>query len=303
MPPDAEVNELAAAIAGEANPTIVEKPDSAGPDGKPASKGEGQDASTSLGEGNVTGEAESKEQKPEGEGGQEGGEVDPLKGLDLKALLEHPQLGPLLNSWADRAGAAQVAAALERERESIRSQAELTVDERHQDEHFSGMSREDIAAEIASDEKAALAYAEYEERRQAASEPNPDAIAAASQVYAYATRVASVSRVINDSELSVEAKAELAPENFTHLGTEGIVVWEKAVFEAMVSHEAGQHAQRLLDEKWETYQQEKLAEGDETATAPTAAGRRTTNLPGLIETPSEVLLEDALTRGSKPGNK
>jgi len=299
--PDIEVSELAAAIAGEAIPTIVEVSGSAGPDGKSASKGE-EKSPTSQGEDESEGEPESKGQKPGDEGEQEKTEPDLLAGLDVPKLLGHPVLGPLLNSWADRAGAAQVAAALERERDSIRSQAESTVDERHQDEHFSGMSREDIAAEIASDEKAALAYAQYQQRRQAASEPNPDAIAAASQVYAYATRVASVSRVINDSELSVEAKAELAPENFTHLGTEGIVVWEKAVFEAMVSHEAGQHAQRLLDEKWETYQQEKLAESDGTPTAPTVAGRRTANLPGLIETPSEVLLEDALTRGSQPGN-
>lgn len=303
MPPDDELSQLAASIAGEELPVIVEGKDSVSAPDKSASKENEPDAQASSGDDEA---GDDTKDKP-GEGEDEGGQEDPLKDLAgntdgaLKVLLEHPTLGPLLNQWNDRSAAAQVTAALERERPTIEADAKRTAAEKAEDEHFSSMTQEQISEEIAGDEEAATAYARYQQRRQSGQAPNPDAIAQASQVYSYASRVAAVSSLLEESELTAETKESLKPDHFTHLGTEGIREWEKAVFQAIVSHEATGLAETQLNEKWDAYKDEHLAEIDGERPA-VVSGRRDGPMPGLVETDSGILLERALSKKPKKGS-
>lgn len=295
--PDPELSQLAAQIEGL--PDIIEGKDSAPSPDKPVSEGE----PSPKGEGEPKGKDEPEDG---GDGVDKGEQEDPLKDLAadtagaLKTLLEHPVLGPLLNKWLDRGAAAQVTSALERERPTIEADAKRTEAERVEDEHFSSMTQEQISEEIASDEEAATAYARYQQRRQAGKAPNPEAIAQASQIYSYASRVAAVTSLLGESELSPEVKETLKPDNFTHLKAEGIREWEKAVFKALVAHEAGGLSEKALEEKWEAYKEEQLAEMDGERPA-IVSGRRDGPMPGLIETPSETLLERALDKKPKKG--
>ncbi len=311
---DAELTALADAIGQEGLPDI-ENPDPVlTPEQKAAAEKEAA-ASKPPGEGDDKPPA-SKGTDGEGEGEGEGGEKagdgelgDPLESLVkdegfLKVLLEHPTLGPKLQHWADNAGDAQVASALERERPSIEAQAQRTAAEREEDKHFSEMSPEEIHEEIAKDDKQAAAYARFQQRKESAGQPDQEGIVKASKIYAYASRIQSVQRVLRDSGLSAEAKAELAPEKFTHLGSEeGVIAWGSAVFQALVTHESDKGLQGLFDEKWEAEKEERLVELDGNR-PPTARGRGTAPTPDLMGTPSEELLEDALSpTPQKKGSK
>ncbi|KKM04746.1 hypothetical protein LCGC14_1761150 [marine sediment metagenome] len=308
-PPDQEAKDLAelgAQIRGEALPTIVEGKDSVSPKGGEA-PGEKE---TPEGEKPVDSQEKSQ---PEGEGGKKpgegeegGGQEDPLKDLAgnkdaLKVLLEHPDLGPLLNSWNDRSAVAQVTSALERERPNIEANAKELEATRLEDAHFSEMTQEQVSEEITGDEKAAAAYARYQQRKEAGEAPNAQAIAQASQVYSYAVRVASVSSMLEDSELTAEVKETLKPEHFTHLKAEGIREWEKAVFQAIVDHTAADLTKEQLEEKFEAYKEEHLAEIDGERPA-VVSGRKDGPSPDLIKTDSGTLLEGALSKISKKGS-
>lgn len=305
--PEAEVAQLAAQIAGEADPTIVEGKDSVSPQDQPPPKGKepkpetkGDGTPASKGEEKVKGEGDEEPEEGEGKGEQE----DPLKDLAadakgaLKVLLEHPDLGPILNKWADGAAVAQVTAALERQRPITEAETKQAEAERAEDAHFSGMTQEQITEEIAGDERAATAYARYQQRKESSGTPNAEAIAQTAELYAYTSRIAAVKSTLEESELSAEVKESLKPEHFTHLKAEGIREWEKAVFKAVVAHEATAMAEKLKEEGWEAYKEEHLPEIDGERPA-VVSGRSTGPLPGLIETPSETLLESALSGKSK----
>lgn len=303
---DPEVAALAAAIAGEEVPVMIEGKESVSEQGKPASEGkppEGDGAAASEG----TAKPAEGEEKP-GEGGGEGGQEDPLKDLaankeSLKVLLEHPVLGPLLNRWSDRAAVAQVTTALERERPTIEANAAQLEAQRTEDAHFSEMTKEQIAEEIAGDDQAATAYARYQQRKETGTLPNAEAIAQASEVYSHATRVASVRGLLEGSELSDEVKETLKPDHFTHLKAEGIRVWEKAVFQALVTHEAGILATKTVADKKETLKEEALVELDGDRPAIVSGGRKQSALPDLMETDSTVGLEQGLAAEEAKRNK
>ncbi|KKN29513.1 hypothetical protein LCGC14_0843250 [marine sediment metagenome] len=302
---DAELTQLAASIVGEEVPAIIEGKDSVSPQDKPTSEGEKpapKDGETPT----------SKGEKPEGEGGEKpkeggdgGGQEDPLKDLAtdkgaLKVLLEHPDLGPILNRWADNLAIAQVSSALERERPTIEADTKRSEAERVEDEHFSSMTPEQVSEEISGDEGKATAYARYQQRKQAGGAPNAEAIAQTAQLYAYTSEVAAVRGMLEGSELTDEVKESLKPEHFTHLKTEGIKEWKKAVFQAIVTHEAAGMAEKLKEDGWEAYKEEHLAEVDGERPA-LVSGRREGPTPDLIKTDSGVLLEGALSGKSKKG--
>ncbi|KKL47092.1 hypothetical protein LCGC14_2339020, partial [marine sediment metagenome] len=163
--PGAEVAQLAAQIAGEADPIIVEGKDSVSsqdqpPPGDEEPKDKG--APASKGEEEVKGDGE---EDPEDGEKKDDEEEDPLKDLAadpdgaLKALLEHPTLGPFLNRWMDKASGAKVITALEEQRPITEAETKQAEAERVEAAHFQGMTQEEISAEIAGDEKAATAYA------------------------------------------------------------------------------------------------------------------------------------------------
>lgn len=290
--PDPELARLAAEIAGEPEP-IIEGKDSVSPDkpaeGEPPPGGEPSD-------------------KPEGEpeDPDKDGPEDQFKDLAgkpdeaLKALLEHSVLGPILNRWLDKALTGKVTAALEDARPGIEADTKRTEAERIEDAHFSGMTKEQIAEEISGDEAVATAYARYQQRKEAGATPNAKAVAQASQLYSYASDVAAVSSLLKESELTTEVKETLKPDKFTHLGPAGIGEWKKAVFSALVAHEASGLTQTELDAKWEAYKEEHLAEIDGERPA-VVSGRRDGPKPDLLSTSSDVLLESALSK--KPAGK
>ncbi|KKL68491.1 hypothetical protein LCGC14_2124450 [marine sediment metagenome] len=306
--PEAEMAQLASQITGEADPTIIEGKDSVSPqdqpppkgkDDKPEDKGDGTPASKGEDEPEVEGDGKPKDGEKKG-----GEEEDPLKDLAakpdgvLKVLLEHPDIGPILNRWLDRASGAKVTTALEQQRPITEAETKQAEAERAEDTHFQGMTQEEISAEIAGDEKAATAYARYQQRKEASGTPNASAIAQASQIYSYAAEVSSVSSLLEESELTAEVKESLKPEHFTHLKAEGIAVWKKAVFQAILTHEATGIAEKLKEEAWEAYKEEHLPEIDGERPA-IISGRREGPTPDLIKTDSGVLLEGALS-GKKP---
>ncbi|KKM05551.1 hypothetical protein LCGC14_1752930 [marine sediment metagenome] len=298
--PGAEVAQLAAQIAGEADPIIVEGKDSVSPQDQPPPgdeepKDKGAPASKGEEEPEVEGDGEPKDGKKKDDE-----EEDPLKDLAadtdgvLKVLLEHPDIGPVLNRWMDKAAQAQTTAALEQQRPITEAETKQAEAERAEDTHFQGMTQEEISAEIAGDEKAATAYARYQQRKEASGTPNASAIAQASQIYSYASEVSSVSSLLEESELTAEVKESLKPEHFTHLKAEGIAVWKKAVFQAILTHEATGMAEKLKEEAWEAYKEEHLPEIDGERPA-VVSGRSTGPTPDLIKTDSNVLLESALS--------
>ena len=309
---DPETAQLAASILGEETPIIIEGKDSVSPQDKPTS--EGKDAKPEDGKPPASdGKPESKvegEEKP-GEGEEKGEKEVPFKGLEgaliadpkgtLKILLEHPDLGPLLNKWADEAGNAQVATALARAKPITEADTRQADAIRAEDEHFSSMTKEQVAEEIAGDEEAATAYARYQERKQAAGQPNAAAIAESSQYYSYASRIAVVQGLLKDSDLSPEILETLKPEHFTHLKAEGIVEWEKAVFKAIVTHEASAIAAKEIAAKKETLNEEVMAEVDGERPA-IVSGRTDGPTPDFMKTDSGALLESALSQKPKKGN-
>ncbi len=305
---DPEMAQLAASIIGEEVPDVIEGKDSVSPQDKPAS--EGKDGKPEDGKPLASdGKPESKVEgdgKP-GEGGdKDADKEDPLKDLAadkdgaLKTLLEHPDLGPILNRWLDKASGGRVATALAEAKPITEADTRKADAVRAEDEHFSSMTKEQVAEEIAGDDKAATAYARYQERKQTAGQPNAEAITEASQIYSYASRVAVVQGLLKDSDLSPEVLETLKSDNFTHLKAEGIVVWEKAVWKALVTHEASAIAAKEIADKKETINEELMAEVDGERPA-IVTGR--TDGPGLdlLKTDSTVLLEHALSKKPKKG--
>ena len=304
---DPEMAQLAAQIAGEPDPIIVEGKDSVSPQDGTVS--EGKDAPPKDKEPPVSKEepktGREGEEEP-GEGEEKGEQEDPLKDLAadakgaLKVLLEHPILGPLLNKWSDKAGNAQVATALEEARPGIEADAKRSEAERAEDNYFSSMSEEEVTAAIGSDPKVASAYARYQQREQAGEAPNATAVVQASQIYSYASEVALIKGLLDESELSDEVKETLKPDNFRHLKVEGIAAWKKAVFQAIVTHEASAIAAKEIADKKETLNEEIMADIDGERPAVTQ-GRREGPTPDLIKTDSNVLLENALSGKAKKG--
>ena len=300
---DAETAQLAASIVGEEVPTIIEGKDSVSPQDKPASEGkEKEPASEGKPESKVEGD-----EKP-GEGEEKGEQKeDPLKDLAsdkdgaLKTLLEHPDLGPLLNRWLDKASSGRVATALARAKPITEADTRKADAVRVEDERFSSMTKEQVAEEIAGDEEAATAYARYQERKQTAGQPNAEAITEASQIYSYAARVAVVQGLLKDSDLSPEILETLKSDHFTHLGAEGIVEWEKTVWKALLTHEASAIATKEIADKTETLNEEVMAEVDGERPA-VITGRRDGPSPDFMKTDSTELLESALSKKPKKGN-
>ncbi len=306
---DPEVAQLAASIVGEEVPAVIEGKDSVSPQAGTASKGsetppgDGGKSTDSKGEEKAEGEGDDKP----GEGGDTDDQEDPLKDLAadkdgaLKALLEHPDLGPLLNRWLDKASDGRVATALAQAKPITEADTRKADAVRAEDKHFSGMTQEQISEEIAGDEKAAIAYAQYQERKQAEGQPDPKAVTEASLVYSYASRVAVVTDLIKESDLSTDVKETLNPDNFTHLKAEGITVWEKAVFKALVTHEAAAVAAKEIAGKKETLNEEIMAEVDGERPA-IVTGRADGPSPDFMKTDSGTLLESALSKKPKKGS-
>jgi len=243
----------------------------------------------------------SKEEKA-GDGKQddkEGDDESPLKDIDidkpedvLAALLKSPEHAKALQSWSDKGVAAQVDAARQRDRPEIEASERQKAKETAEDEHFAGRSDEDVAEEIGKDKRAAAAYARYQARQEAQTKADPNSIAAAAQIFAYATQVTAFRKTVEESDLSAEDKAKLSPENFTKK-PDGIADWHQAINTALIEHGAEARAQELLAKKWEAYKEERLIELDGER-PPVLRGNKASAVPDLIKGDSATMLDEAL---------
>ncbi|KKL60668.1 hypothetical protein LCGC14_2202990, partial [marine sediment metagenome] len=86
----------------------------------------------------------------------------------------------------------------------------------------------------------------------------------------------------------------------THLGAEGIGEWKKAVFKAVISHEASAIAAKEIADKKETLNEEVMAEVDGERPA-VVSGRSDGPGPDIMKTDSTALLENALSGKPKKG--
>jgi hypothetical protein len=244
-----------------------------------------------------------KEEPKDGEK-KEGDDEDPLAGLDVKALLKHPELGPKIQRWSDGAGANQVETALERERQSIRESAVNDYQEQQWASRFQNLDEQQLRELLATNSEAAAAYGRYQQRQQDEAQGKPKDILRAGQTFAYAAQIATFSQVLEEAGLDAETKAKLDPKNFTDQGPDGIVVWGEAINTAIIEHKVAEGVQAGLEEKWEAFKEEKLAEEEAEGGPPTTpTTRKPGALPDLMSTPASVQLEQGLKEREEARSK
>lgn len=240
-------------------------------------------------------------QSGDGDAGQGGdGNADPLSSLTIEQLLKHETLGKEIQSWGDKAAAKQISAALERERtkgkEDGIKEGRQSAEAERMDRYFSSLSQEEKAREFAADPEMAAEYARWEASKQSSKDVSAQTeIANASEVMALGIELQHWFEVLEDAQLPAEVKAELAPENFAHLGgVNALKGWSKAINAAVIKHEADKIAGKDLNEKWESFKEEQIAKSDDRRFSGLASTGKVTGVnPDLIETPTGNLFEKA----------
>lgn len=235
--------------------------------------------------------------KPGGDGEDPDAPPDLFAEADLDTLLRHPKLGPALNSWADKAAANQVKAALERERAQGKVEGRQEAEAESRNRFFAELSKDkdELAKELAADDGLAAEYAGWRAEQQERSSGSEEA-AAAAQVYALAVEIQTVQSIIAKSGLpdDVKAKPELNPETYRGQGAAGIAAWRTAVTEAITAQKAEQLASGIAEERAEARVQERLAELDASRPGGLAVGGGRKAPPAdLYKTPARVLAQQA----------
>jgi len=236
-----------------------------------------------------------------GDEGDKGGDGDkdddPLKGVTLAQLQQHPELGKQLNSWADSIANKRIAAEVETAQARGKSEGRQEVTAESRDRFFADLSkdREELAKELAADDDLAVEYADWQKARRSAA-GDTEAVSRAAQVYALSTQITTISQSLADAKLPPEVLADpkLKPETYIAQGATGVVAWGKAATEAITAHKAQEGRTALTDEAREALRQEIQAELD--AKKPGglgASGRRDGARPDLIKTPARLLARDA----------
>ena len=194
-------------------------------------------------------------------------EVDPLASLTISDLLNHPQLGRAIQSWADTSGNSR----LEAERGRVRTELESEYEFNQLHSEFDGMTQEEWQELVSEDRKAVDRLARYRAlQKMREGNQNEAQIAASAETFALATQIATYSELLKD--LDQEAQVKLDARNFqkrqdgSPAGRQGVVAWGKAIHEALV--------QKALDERWEAEKQNRLAKQE---------GRNGRQAPVLVE--------------------
>jgi hypothetical protein len=242
---------------------------------------------------------ELEEDKGEGEVKKE----DNLLSLDLTKnpeeivgdLLKHPTLGRQLQSWAGKAAAKQVENAMRQANLDASQQAERQ-NLKDWDAHFQSLSEEELAEGLAKNKDARIAYGKVEEWKSQAGDEVRLAVA-----HVYAGQVQAILTTLESSGLPAAIKDTLNPQNFTHLGAQGIHEWQRAVEEAIIEFKAV----ALAETKATARKQQELAEQDTDHKSPDMTpARRGGDKPDLMANSNEYLLTHALTvQANNPGKK
>lgn len=203
------------------------------------------------------GEEKGKESPKEPEGIDEkitAGITKALSEMSIPDLLNHPTLGPKLNSWSDKAGNAQSTAAVTKAEGDWGDEAKLKVLE----QKFEDMSEEELGRALQDPETQAAFAALVDRRNKVTEEASEEAVAKKGQLYGYTVQIGVYQEMVGKSGLSTEAKEALRPEKFTHLGAKGIIAWGVAIQEALLEHASDEKSKALLDEKWEAHLEQQL---------------------------------------------
>jgi len=291
---DPEIKSLAAAIAGETLEPSIDL-DSLGKNPDPADSGKTPDASGGTAVEAPSGQASTGDKGDDDAGSKlENEEPIKLSDLDLDALLKHPKLGPTLNSWADRAAASQVQAALSQAQPGIEANTRQQLEDQAFDREVKEMTEQELAEEL-RDPAFQKRYARWVDQSQTPTSLDPNAVAEVSQVFAYAAQIATYNRALANSGISQEVKDTLKSENYTAQGPDGLIKWGEDVMIALSNHAAEARASELLEERWEAFRQDRLAEQDGSR-PPLTPGRKAPPQLDLLGTPSDTLLEKALSK-------
>jgi hypothetical protein len=240
-----------------------------------------------------TGEGEGK--PGEGDTGDgEGEKPDPFKDVKLDDLLNHPVIGPILTSHADKVANARIASEVEKAKTTAKAEGRTEVTQEQEDRYFGSLSKEELARELAGDEELAGRYASWKARQAKADEPDEEAVAVQAQVYALSTAIRSNRELVEGSELPADVKASLAGENFTKHGANAMVEWNKAITQALAKHEAGKLASEDNEEAREAARNEARLEADRLKPGGVGVvGRGASKKLDLMKTPTAKLFADA----------
>lgn len=223
---------------------------------------------------------------------------DPLSQVELSALLQHKDLGPRLQQWADQGAAAQVRSALERER--ARSQeAASTAEEAALRDYFSGLSQEELGRVLASDPDLAASYARLQQSGKATTSADPAEVMAAAKTIAFGTIIHDTNTRATDAGVKMEG--DLDPQAFVRFGDEGLNMWVGKVNEAIIRSQVEKEVNASIETRYAAYLEEEAAKGN-SRIRPTVNGRNAPIEPDLMETPSRSLLEYALETQSPARN-
>ena len=240
---------------------------SVGTDDQPQQPTEGEQPPSDEGAG---------EGQPEGDKGEQ-----PLSKPTLGQLLNDPDYQSELNRMIDRVAERRVAS------EADKRAAEMAVDKMAQ------MTPEEMGEAFKANPALAKLWADAQESAQV------DAVAKAGQAAGYTVMVAETMALVRNADLPDDVKASLGPESYNHLGAAGIYPWHQAVTEALIEHGASKRTQAEIDERWEAYKANHLAELDTGRRRPDTSSGRVGSGMLPFETDSNVLLEEALSKRAK----
>ena len=216
----------------------------------------------------------------------------------VEAILAKPEFAKEIQSRADKAAAAQLQGKTDALRRDVRAEVEQQVHDEQLTKYFSGLSQEELSEAIASDKNLAADYARLQLQSQ--SPDNSEEVSRAARVYSYSLQVSSLSKLMDDTELSAEVRATLDPKSFLDSAAAdgGMAAWSTAVQDAVLTAKSDKSVEKEMEKKWEAYKQDHLAENE--LDRPTLKkGSKSNPVPELLEGSSSDLLEDAIKSPSK----
>lgn len=221
---------------------------------------------------------------------------DPLKGVEVSALLSHPELGPKLKSHIDTEHANQSRgsrATIERElRASLEPEITRQVTEKVVGDFLSDLSNEERASYFADHPNLAVVYGRYQEAK---SSPDP---ASQSSFNPIVTQIRSNMQRIETANFTDEVRAKLHPDNYRNMGNDGLQKWTDDITDALIA----QKVATTSETQKEAERTAKLAEED--SGGPLMNHGRATDVLGDIENdPTQSLLERAFAINSASAKK
>ena len=213
--------------------------------------------------------------------------------MTVEQLLADEKLRPKLQSWKD-SEAAKMLKGKEREltqrlTPDIMKQAQLDALKIV----FDNMDEDDLKDLLVQKPELAQAFAEVKARDTAPPKVDDNEIETRATIRAYATSMRTWHQTVLNSDLDEATKASLDPETFLKdkVGEEGFLAWTTAINRAIIDSNVA----KGLKEQTEAAIQDRLAKEETTpGGALLTPGSRTSPVPDLMTTDSDVLLHQAL---------